>query len=38
MDNFYLAVNKPITDKIPNIFSLITEYSCCIKYTLNKLD
>ena len=29
---FYLAVNKLITDKMQNIFSLIGEYSGFIKY------
>ena len=35
---FYLAVNKLITDKTQNNFSLITEHSGFIKYSLNKLD
>ena len=35
---FCLAVNKLITDKMQNIFSLITELSGNIKYSINKLD
>ena len=31
---FYLAVNKLITDKMQNIFCLITEHSGFIKYSL----
>ena len=34
----YLAVNKLITEKMQNIFSLIAKYSDFIKYTLNKLN
>ena len=35
---YYLAVNKLITDKMQNIFSLITECSAFIEYSLNKLN
>ena len=35
---FYLAVNKLITDKMQNIFSLIAGHSGFIKYTLKKLN
>ena len=35
---FYLAVNKLITEKMQNIFSLIAEHSGFIRYTLNKID
>ena len=35
---FNLAVNKLITDKMQNIFSLINERSGFIKYSLSKLD
>ena len=32
---FYLAVNKLVTDKTQNFFSLIAEHFGFIKYTLN---
>ena len=35
---FYLAVNKLITDKTQNIFSLTAEHSAFIKHILNKVN
>ena len=35
---FYLAVNKPITDKMQNMFDSIAEHSGYIKYPLNHLN
>ena len=36
--NFYLAIDKLITDKMQNIFYLTAEHSGFIKDTLNKQD
>ena len=34
----YLAIDKLVTDETQNLFSLISENSDFIRYSLNKLD